>query len=200
MPSFVLKLDSCNLIKGNAVPWSLQTYGFALHIIKRICNGRLTTGYQDTVWADFFIDMGFARCCAAPIHRDWSCSPPAVAYAQRRSHFSRLFNCSGSYPQERQHNIHPLFLCNALRPSRRLLQCRYGASESESSLWMLMGEISFCFFCFEEIGCPSISVIPKLLSPSDSYSSCTIHPDTAAKQPVIFFRIIIGNRHWWDQG
>ena len=27
---------------------------------------------------------------------------------------------------------------------------------------MLMGEMSFCFFCLEEIGCPSISVIPKL--------------------------------------
>ena len=62
---FVLKLDSCNLIKGNAVPQAYQTHGFAPHIVKQICNGRLTTGYQDTVRADFFIDMGLS-CAARP--------------------------------------------------------------------------------------------------------------------------------------
>ena len=46
---FILKLDTCHFIKSNAVPQSDQSDRFASHIVKEVCNRRLSTGDQDTV-------------------------------------------------------------------------------------------------------------------------------------------------------
>ena len=58
-------------------------------------------------------------------------------------------------------------LVKALRPC-------FSSSISICGIWIgvsfriLIGEISFCFFCLERSGFPSMSSIPKLLSPSTS--------------------------------
>ena len=61
----VLEADTGHLVKGNAVPKTHKTDGFAAHIVEQVGNGGLSAGNQNAVGRDLLIEVRFTRAAGA---------------------------------------------------------------------------------------------------------------------------------------
>ena len=190
---FILELDTCHFIKSNAVPQTNESDCFTSHIIKQVCNSRLSTRNQYAVRRNFFVEMGLACASRSQLTKvkiilnQWN-------HTGQEQPFLTVCKFIRLHADRAKKNIQPFIFCKSFSSLLQLININMwhlNRCQLTNTDWRNI----FLLFLFGTKRIPINVLNAKVIVAFHFVIQLNNAPDTAAEQAVKLFRVFVSNRH-----
>ena len=190
---FILELDTCHFIKSNAVPQANQSNRFASHIVKEVCNCRLSTGNQDTIWRNLFVEMRLTSASRSQLAKieiilnQWN-------HTGQKQPFLAICKFIRLHANRSEKNIQPFIFGKGFSSLLQLININMRHLDRCQFTDTYRRNI-FLLFLFGTQWIPINVLNAKVIVTLNLIVQLNDTPDTTTEQSVKFFRVFVGNRY-----